>query len=43
MQDTKWAQTIGKLAREHVRQMFSRQAFGDRLDDIVRKLAVHGT
>ena len=39
MQDAKRSEPMGKLAREHVRQTFSREAFGSRLDGIVRKLA----
>ena len=39
MQDARRSESMGKLAREHVGRTFSREAFGNRLDGIVRQLA----
>ena len=39
MQDARRSESMGKLAREHVRKIFGREAFGNRLDSIVRELA----
>lgn len=39
MQDPALAARLGRQAREHVQEKFSRKAFGAKLDSIVRALA----
>lgn len=37
LQDTEGAKTMGKQARQHVEENFSRQVFGERLNSIIYK------
>lgn len=42
MQEPGVAEKLGKQARTHVEQSFSRTAFGNKLDDYVRDLVEPG-